>query len=93
MCRNCDAALVGFAARVGQQIKIEKNVPIPPEVPRNLSDALKRLEVGDSFTYHGVADAIYRLAKRKGIQVQVQRVDGGRLLVRQKADLRIWRVS
>jgi hypothetical protein len=82
-----------FATMDQQTYKIEKNIPVPPDTPRSLSEAVRMLEVGDSFSFHGFADTVYRLARRHGVQIRAQRVDGGKLLSREKSDIRVWRVA
>lgn len=80
-------------------MKIEKGVPIPAaggRKPRGTySDAIEKLEVGDSFTVTGenaatMQSALRKAAKRAGIKITV------RNLTRQgdvEVTLRVWRVE
>lgn len=68
-----------------QDIKIEKNVPIP-EQRGKIQDLLHAFEVGDSaiFPVRNSNGIFYSAAKKLGIRIHIKSVDAG---------WRIWRVK
>ena len=68
--------------------KIEKNVPMPTArgYTKGLTDALRRMEVGDSFVIEKAKrQSVYGTAKRLGDRkISVREVDGA---------YRVWRIA
>lgn len=78
--------------------KIDKRVIMPRRHLRQrphgeFSNAMRRLEVGDSFVYLGVPGTAYAVSKRVGIKIAIRRADGKGLGNRERKELRVWRVS
>ncbi len=68
---------------MNEEIKIEKNVPIPKGCKNGLTEALKKMKAGDSFESPSWVPNVYTLANRIGIKIIVLKQDSG--------SYRIWR--
>lgn len=70
---------------MSEEIKIDRNIPIPNTYQNGLTGVLKKLKVGDSFECPSWSANIYTLANKVKIKVLVRKQENG--------FYRIWRKS